>query len=217
MLPVIFTPPPAAAAVAAPSDGTYTYQASLGGTPIGKTVITVKRSGGVLTVSEAANASVQGSAGSAKTSMTLSASLVPTAYAATYAMAGRSMHDRVVLDGASATETTPGGTKTFALQPETKQFVILDGSMLGGFFILPAQLHAWNDPTVFGLAPMYDAGVPISPDAALTPDRPAGVPPEDVALSVTSPVAFTEWYDPRTMLLDEMSVPAQSIEVERVR
>jgi hypothetical protein len=77
-------------------------------------------------------------------------------------------------------------------------------------------MEAWNRPPVLAIVPMYGQGFPLTVDAALKPVRPATVPASDEAMSFNSMVQITLWYDPKTLVVDEVDVPTQGVTVKRV-
>jgi hypothetical protein len=209
MLPLMFLLAAATAPVA-PADGTYTYTISVAGANTGKTAITMTRTPAGVQVAESANGTLGGSDFAATSTLALDATLAPASYAAVYNPPGRTIHAAVVFNGGTASETADNGALKFNLGPGTKHFVVLDGTLFSGFFILPAQLQAWSTPPVTAVSPMFGRGGAIAVDAALKADRPKGIPSTDVALSVSDPVEFTLWYDPVTLIVDQLDVPQQS-------
>jgi hypothetical protein len=116
------------------------------------------------------------------------------------------------------TGTAATGQQTFALDPNAKHFVVIEPGLLSGIFALPAQMQAWNDSPVTAIAPAYGREEPLPPATpATSASRPANVPASDVSLSVGGSVPFTVWYDPATLIPDEIDVPSQSAAVTRVR
>lgn len=202
---------------AAPADGTYHYTLSVAGQAIGKTAIVVKRGATGMTVAETGDANFNGQALSGTAALTLDGALTPSAYSGAYTAMGRTTHASVAFTANTATETSDNGSVSFSLTSDSKRFVVLDASMFAGFFVLPAQMAAWNDIPVYAIAPMYGRGAPFAVDSTLKPDRPKTVPAADADLSVSSPVAFTIWYDPKTLVVDEMDVPAQTATFVRAR
>ncbi len=93
--------------------------------------------------------------------------------------------------------------------------MVLDFGPFTGYFMLPAQMQAWNDPPVMAIMPIYAQGMPIAIDKTLTPDRPKSVPQTDAQISIKSPVQFTVWYDPKTLVVDQLDVPAEGLSVAR--
>jgi hypothetical protein len=107
-------------------------------------------------------------------------------------------------------------TKTYDLAADAKHFVVLDFGPFAGWFALPAQMQAWNFQPVIAIVPLYGQGVPITVDKSLTPERPKTVPATDVQMSVKNPMQFTIWYDPKTLVIDEMDVPSEGLYVTRL-
>lgn len=209
MLPLMFLVA-AATAPAAPADGVYTYTVTVAGESTGKTAITLTHTAGGVQLAESANASLGGSDFSATSNLSLDGTLAPTSYSAVYNPPGRTVHAALAFNGDTANETADNGAQNFTLGAGTKHFVVLDGTLFSGFFILPAQLQAWSKPPVTAVSPMFGRGGAIAVDTALKADRPKGVPAGDVAISVSDPLQFTLWYDPATLIVDELDVPQQS-------
>ena len=206
MLPLMFLLA-AATAPAAPADGIYTYTISVGGTNTGKTAITMTHTPAGVQLAESANGTLGGSDFAANSTLALDATLAPASYAAVYNPPGRTIHAALAFNGGTANETADNGAMKFNLGAGTKHFVVLDGTLFSGFFILPAQLQAWSSLPITAIAPMFGRGGAIAVDATLKADRPKGIPAGDVALSVSDPVEFTLWYDPVTFVVDELDEP----------
>ncbi len=216
MLALILSSMVAAAAVA-PPDGTYDYVSSMNGSPIAKTAITVKRgSSGTIVLSESGSGNMNGQSGTIQDTLTLDSALAPSEYTAVASLAdSKSMKSTVSFSGSQATQSGDLNAK-YDLAADAKHFVLLDFGPFSGFFALPAQLQAWNRQPVIAIVPMYGKGFPLTVDAALKPDRPAGVPAGDQQLSFNNMTQITVWYDPKTLIVDELDVPAQGVVVKRV-
>ena len=213
MLPVILA---AVVTAAAPADGTYNYVTSLNGTQIEKTAVTVKRdpSGNVM-LSESGSGSFNGRSAEINDTLTLDPTLAPIGYHAQESLAdSRSMKTTLAFKNGQATQSGDV-TKTYNLIADAKQFVVLDFGPFSGYFAFPAQMQAWNSPPVIAIVPVYAQGVPITIDKSAAPARPKTVPATDSAVSVSSPVQLTVWYDPKTLVVDQLSVPAQGVVVTR--
>lgn len=216
MLPLMFTLALNGSPAAAPPNGVYSYVASIAGQPLGKLAVTVTRdAAGSIHLQEEAGANYGGQTQTAQDAMSLDGNLVPISYAATYTRSGAALHTALAFKGDTATETSDSGSKPFALTPNLKHFAVLDGTMFAGYFALPAQMQAWNDAPVLAVAPMFGQSFPVALDAALKPDRPKTVPANDSQISISSPVQFSIWYDPKTLVVDEMDVPAQNATIVR--
>jgi len=208
-----------AATVAFPASGAYNYTASMSGQPIGQWNVTVKRNDSAMELDESSQASMMGMAISARATLLLGADLSPTSYSGAYRAAGQNVAVTVALTAASATVTgTQSETpRTLGLAANTHHFVVVEPGLLAGLFALPAQLASWNESTVTWLSPVTGAAQPLMKDSAASPARPAGVPAQDVELSLTGQIPVTMWYDPVTFIPDRVEVPSQNAVLTRVR
>lgn len=215
MLPLIL-----AAALSAPSpapvDGTYTYVMTMNGSQIGTSAVTVTHDpAGNVVLRESATGNMNGRSGAINDTLTLAPTLSPLHYLANASIAdSRNMKTTLSFKGDEAFQ---GGdvTKTYDLVASAKHFVVLDFGPFTGYFAFPAQMQAWNDQPVLAIVPMYAQGMPISVDQSLTVERPQTVPASDTHVSVASPVQFTMWYDPKTLVVDELDVPAEGVQIVR--
>jgi hypothetical protein len=217
MLPLILaTIATAAPAAPAPADGTYTYVTTMNGAQIEKTAVTVKHdAAGNIVLSENGSGNMNGRSGSIADTLTLDQTLAPVGYSALASIAdSRSMQSAVSFKGPEAKQSGDVN-KTYDLAADAKHFVVLDFGPFTGYFALPAQMQAWNDPPVIAIVPIYAQGVPIVLDKTLAPDHPKTVPATDMQISVKNPVQFTVWYDPKTLVVDELDVPAEDLRVAR--
>lgn len=217
MLPLIFTLAlNTPAAPAAPPDGTYHYALTLAGETLGKNAITVSRDpAGNIVLSESGTGNMNGQSGNVQDTLTLDPALAPSTYQSVASIAdSRNLHASVTFNGSQAKQTGDV-TKTYTLSPSAKHFVMLDLGPFTGFFALPSQMQAWNNAPVCAIVPMYAQNVAIAVDSALKPVRPASVPAGDAQLSVAKPMQFTLWYDPKTLIVDELDVPTEGFTVKR--
>ncbi len=217
MLPLLFTIALDSAPLAAPPDGTYTYTETAQGRPAGTTSVVVKRDGTSFGATEVGKLSAMGQSISAQTSLSLGANLTPASYAATYTVGPRVVHARIAFSGNTATETSDNGGKTYELTAETKSFAVLDGGFMSGTLFVPAQVLAQRSAPVFGVIPSFGFGFPLALDTVMKPDRPAGVPPLDASMTFSGHTVVTIWYDPKTLIVDEVDVPAANSTVVRVK
>ncbi len=213
MLPLILA---AAMSTPAPANGTYTYVMSMNGTQVEKTAVTVTRdAAGNVVLNENATGNMNGRTGAVKDTLTLDGALSPVGYSADASIAdSRSMKAALAFENGEARQSGDV-TKTYDLVADAKHFVVLDFGPFSGYFALPAQMQAWNDQPVIAIVPMYAQGVPLAVDKTFAPDRPKNVPAGDVQISVKTPVQFTVWYDPKTLVVDQMNVPAEGVNVTR--
>lgn len=208
--PAPATPAASAPTGAQPPDGTYNYQGVIGSQPILQATVVVKRSTAGVDVKETETAA--GMQGSITTTadMQLSPDLRPTGYDAIYGVpGGKTVPAKVTFSPNAASEQAKGQTLALPLAPNTSRFAIVDGALLSGFLLLPAQMY--GQKAVTALAPVVGFSTALSP-ASDNPARPQKLP-NDVHLSITGPVPFVEWYDPTTYVVDEIDVPTQNLTV----
>ncbi len=206
------------AAPAFPADGTYTYVSTLGGQNAGTSSISVTRNGSSIQVVENASGTVNGTTSTAKATMSLAgADLAPASYAGNYVTGGSPMHVEVAINGATAKVSGSGGTvPPMSLVGDAKHFVIVEIGLANGLFALPAQMAAWQNPPTILVVPALGQGVPTTVQSLPAAQRPKTVPATDAGIQVTAgPQQLMEWYDPTTMLVDEIDVPSQNLVVTR--
>ena len=215
MLALILTLAVNAPAPPVPADGTYTYVSSMNGTAIGKTAITVKHAAAGLVLTEQGGGTFNGQQGTVNDTLTLDpAQLAPTGYTLSANVDGRALNMALTFKGADAYQTGDVTQKTYDLV-DAKHFVVLDMGPFSGWFALPAQMQAWNDAPAVAIVPAMGSGITIAPAASNPGARPKTVPPADQAIAITTPMPFTLWYDPKTMLVDQLDFPTQGVTVTR--
>jgi hypothetical protein len=207
----------AAPAVQLPADGTYAYTGARAGQPFGHTRVTVSHDATTVTIVEDGNGAINGTTGTAQATLVLAAAdLSPTSYISKLAQGSDVTQSNVAFSGNTATLTGAGDPQTFTLADGTTHFALADGALLDGFVALPAQLAAWNGSPATLLIPIYEQAIPLALSAT-APARPAGVPAGDKSITASVPVEVTEWYDPATMIPDEIDVPMLSLTITRQR
>jgi hypothetical protein len=199
----------------APADGTYTYVSAVNGATVGKTAITVKRNADGIVLTESGGGNYEGQSGTIADTLNLDSTLAPSAYSATASFGGRTTKSTLAFKGATVSETGDAGTKTYDLAAQAKHFVVLDLGPFSGWFALPAQMTAWNNTPAIAIVPTMAQGIPITPSASTTASRPKGVPAADISIGVTTPMPFTMWYDPNTLVVDELEFPSQGVTITR--
>jgi hypothetical protein len=214
MLALIFTLA-AVTAPATPADGTYTYVSSVNGATVGKTSITVTHASNGLVLAEKGAGSYNGESGTIEDTLSLDSTLAPSSYNASANFGDRPMKAALTFNGSSATQTGDIGTKTYDLVADAKHFVVLDIGPFSGWFALPAQMTAWNNAPALAIAPAFGHGFPLVASNQAATVRPKSVPAADDSIAVTQPVPFTVWYDPKTLLVDEVEIPTQGVVVTR--
>ena len=218
MLPTILLAV-AAASPSFPAPGTYRYTAVLGGQRIGEWSVSVKGDESGTQIDESSSASFAGVQVAATASLALGPDLAPTRYAGSYRTGGQSPTVSVALTPTSATIVGGfgGSSRTLALVPNTRHFVVIEPALLAGLFALPAQLQAWGDSPVTWIAPITGQEKSIAKDSENPAGRPSSVPAQDVALAVRGEIPVTIWYDPATLVPDEVIVPSQNAVLTRER
>ena len=105
-----------------------------------------------------------------------------------------------------------------ALDANTRHFVVIEPGLLAGLFALPAQLDAWKDRAVTWITPTTAQAQTLTTDPRRSATRPAGVPAKRRrAFDRTVPPPVTIWYDPNTLVPDEIIVPSQNAVLTRER
>ncbi len=199
--------------------GTYTYKTSYHGVDVGTSKVTVTSSGGSMQVSEQTAGSYSGTSGNANATLVLNSDLSPASYKATGTMAGNPVSDSATISGDTAQVTNAqGAAATFKLTADQKHFVVVDLGTVAGFVPLPAQMQAWQNASVCAVVPSFGQSIVIAPDTTKAPARPATVPATDVALSFQSQHApFTVWYNPTTLVPDEIDIATQGVTITRTQ
>lgn len=216
MLSLILALVAGAAAPATPPDGTYTYISTMA-RGSGTSSITVKHDGASTNFTEHASGKGDTFSGTATASLTLDPQLAPSAYKATYTFGSLPVDVSLAFAGAKATEQTQQGAVDFALGTDASHFVVVDGVLLSGYLALPAQMQAWQNAHVMGLVPMIGKNYALGLDTASNLARPTAVPANDRLLSFVAPIAFAIWYDPASLIVDEIDVPSQNATIVRRR
>ncbi len=211
------------AAVAAnptfPAPATYRYAATLGGQPIGEWTATVQNRSGQNEVDENSSAMFAGMQLAATASLVLGADLGPLRYEGSYRTPGQNPTVTVTVTGGSATVsgTLMNAPQRVGLLPNTQHFVVVEPGLLAGLFVLPAQLNAWKESAVTWLTPTSAQAQLLTSNPNASMPRPRGVPASDALLSIERPIAVTIWYDPTTLVPDEVIVPSQNATLRRER
>lgn len=202
------SPNPTATTAAIP-DGTYTYQFRANGGTIGTTSITISRAGGVVKTHEVATL---------QKTYTVDSTLDPVTFVtrslhAIYPTATPTTID-ITFGADHFTETTLGKTFNLAAVVGAKGIAVLDGPVMTGFFLTPAQVQATGSMSFSGVSPGSAASLAITLVAATT-QRPANVGPKDVGYATKGLPSgdVTIWADPDTLIPQEMDVPVQGISI----
>lgn len=212
----------AMAAAAAPPDGSYKYSVARAGSSVGSTALTVQRTAPGVTIHE-----VETFGGVTETvDESLSGGdLSPTAYVSTFPVTSDvTVTARVAFysGGARFTLDTVPGSTDFRVEPGTTRLVVVDGALATGFLFLPAQVRAQGLSTFTLYAPSAANTFYCTVNTTATPPRPAGLPAADISLTVDGTAQgtnteFVVWYDPVSLVVDEVDVPTQQVTIARVR
>jgi len=205
------------AAVAAPPAATYRYDAAIDRKPVGGSTLTLTTTPRGLKLAESSISHLPTGDTRTQAMMLLDASLVPTSYTSSYKVQDDTMKATVVFDARTAVVTAGGDPRTFQLGGSSKHFVVLDIATASGFLMLPSQMHAWRDADTTALVPALGSVLFLSILHDVQSQRPAGVPPADVSISFAGEAPFVEWYDPATLVVDEIDVPGQKLQIVRRR
>ena len=198
--------------------GTYTYNATLGGTKVGTSTLTVKSVGASTEIDEQASGAVSGASATANATLMLGSDLSPLSYHLSATNDGSPLKDSATITAGTASVTNVhGATQSFDLLASTKHFVVVDLGTFAGFMPLAAQMRAWDNAAVLAVVPSLGQSVTLVPDTSAPADRPSGIPASDVGISFTGQAPFTIWYDPATNVPDEIDVTAQGLTVTRQR
>ena len=210
------------AAALSPSDGTYAFTVMRAGQKSGDSTVTVKRAGATVAVHEVET--FGGTADTVDETLDLG-NLAPQGYVSSFPLSAEvrvTAHLAFYSGGARQTVDGTSGATDFRLESGTTRVIAIDGAMMTGFLFLPAQVKALSLNSFTVLSPSRADTYKCRVDASANPSRPAGVPAADVSLTVdgTSPggnVHFVEWFDPQTMVVDEVDVPANQVTITRTR
>ena len=209
-----------AAAVPALATGTFHYSASYDGAPTGNSSVVVRRLGDTTTIQESATATLNGMPLSADATLTVGADLAPTLYNGSYQNNGLQMVVNATVTPTSATlvdSSSEGRPMTFPLKDGATHIVVIEPGLMAGLFALPAQMQAWQDAPILAVAPGMEKSIRVVVDQSAKPQRPSDVPATDLSLSIGGSIPFTMWYDPATLVPDEIIVPSQNAVVTRVK
>lgn len=199
-----------------PPDGTYVYEATIGGSAVSTDRIVIKLSGASVIVTDAANVPPQ-DISAVTTSSFDAATLRQTAYTADFTLPTSTQHTDVTFAPGVVTVRVPG--ESVPIRADASAPFELTGDGLGdSFVLLLASLHA-NSVQAFTLARL-EGGFAIPSHLSPAPGsatRPRGVPSSDVATTVNFAQAQQIfWYDPATYTIDAVTMPTQNLLIRLV-
>jgi hypothetical protein len=190
----------------------------MGGASVGTSTLTVRNVGDTTVIDEQVKGALSGSAASASDTLVLGADLAPLSYQMNAVEDGSPLKDSAHIDSTTASVTdVHGKSASFDLGASSKHFVVADFGLFAGLLPLPAQMRAWDNAPFLVVVPELGRSATLVPDQSVNPQRPAGVPAQDAAISFTGDAPFTIWYDPSTNVPDEIDVTSQGLTVTRQR
>lgn len=219
MLPILFSLALDSSAPAFAPQGTYTYRVYKDSDVLTATTIVVRSSAAGPVLSEASTLRSQTEDTQFNTSLTLAPTLFPIAYTGTYRDRLLDQKSTVTIAFAdrSATMTMDKNSQSFPLGGSSKTFAVFDSGLFSGYFALPAQLRAIGAGDLTLLVPAQMNLQHIQYIEGDHPSRPADVPASDQSASFAGDLVFVEWYDPATLIPDEVILPGENITVRRKR
>jgi len=204
-------------AAVTPPPGTYRYEAFIGKGSVGGTAVTLSNEAQGFKITEASTSHLSNGDTRSNATLLLTPNLIPVTYTSSYKVQEDSMQMETSFDGRTATVTAGTDKRTFQLGGSSKSFIILDNASMAGFLILPAQMRAWKDADTTALVPAVGSQAFLSVLHGVSPQRPATLPAPDTSLSFEGETPFVEWYDPNTLIVDEVDVPGQNLRIVRRR
>jgi dienelactone hydrolase len=198
---------PAASPAAPIPDGTYQYQFRQGGSSIGASTITVSRAGGTLKVHEVAVLQITYTVDSTLDPATFSTTALHAVYATTPI--------DITFGGSSYQERAKGQTFTLPAVAGAKGITVLDGPVMTGFFLTPAQIRATGSMTLTGVSAGAAASFACTFVEAPASARPAKVAASDVGYATKGLASgdVSVWADPATLVPQDIEVPSQAISI----
>jgi hypothetical protein len=205
-------PLPAKAASISP-DGAYSYTLKQNGSVLGTSTVTVKRAADGVHLRESETwTTLYGPVDAQAEEAVDGTSFAPLTWVATYTTGGGSYSLRLTINGSSAAQSVDGSARMpLTLQPATQGMTVLDQALVSGFMVLPAQVAASKVVALTMLVPSANSALTLRIDRGALPARPASAAAADVGLSVSAPVALTIWYDPSSLVVDEVDVPSEAL------
>jgi|SRR5579872_5007429 len=193
------------AVAAAPPDGTYSFSIEQASAAVGTATVTVKHGDAGIQVHEKQDLKLSTSTRSYSVDETLDAgSLTPRSYIGTYTQDGTPAVFRMAFDASGARASVDGvsGATAVTMPPGTRAAFIAELSLMSGYLFLPAQVNAAKVTKFAAVIPSELDAVVNRVDSNMNPIRPAGVPAQDVALSISgAQMTYDEWYDPLSFVV----------------
>lgn len=221
MLPFVLTLALDGAPVVMPAAATYHYNAFVSGARAGGSTLIVTKTAAGLKIDEHSNSDTPDAEVATVSSLDVDGTLMPSAYSASYKVRDKALDQQqtmalaVTFAGREATVQAGNDVRTFALGGSSKTFIVMDSSAVSGFFLLPAQMRALNNGDTTALVPGLGSLRFLDVIPGDKPARPADVPAADASLSFAGDAPFIEWYDPTTLVADQINVPGINLVIKR--
>jgi hypothetical protein len=200
--------------------GIYSYAEAYEGESAGTSSVTVRQSASGASIVEKATGTVNGMQIVGDATLTLGPDLTLAVYNGNYQSGAIDTVVTVTVSNGFASvisSSTEGRPQSFPLTKGARHFVVFEPGLVAGLFALPAQMASWSDAPFLAIAPSVARAENFTYDATIKPQRPADVPAADDQLSFGGQFAFTIWYDPTTLVPDEIVAPSQNLVITRVR
>ncbi|GAC1360276.1 MAG: hypothetical protein NVSMB31_20440 [Vulcanimicrobiaceae bacterium] len=215
MLALLLTLAASTTTPAVPPAAVYRYDAYISGRIAGKSSITMSGYNAGVKLEERSDARTPTGSSSAVSVMQLDAQLKPALYRASFMVLDEKMDVSVTFADRVATVAAGSDTRTFPLGGSSKLFAIIDSSLVSGFFMLPAQMNALANADSTVLTPGSGGTGFLTVIGGDRPSRPSDVPAEDASISFAGDAPFIEWYNPKTLVVDQVLAPGQSLILKR--
>jgi hypothetical protein len=204
-------------------DGTYEYTLKQGTNTVATSTVSVKRSGSVIALHEAETV-MQTSVGAVQLSAdesVIAESLTPLSFSSTTVSSGKTQEVKFTYANGSGYFTQNGERLTIPIRmlPGTQAMIVQDQTLVTSFLTLPAVLEATRASAFTVVVPTASRTHAAALDAAAQ-TRPSTVAAGDVGIGIAAgagSTAFSVWYDPRTGVVDEIDVPAQSLTISMTK
>ncbi len=212
--------PARAASTPLAPDGTYNYDVKEGDVSIGGSVVTIKRTGNVVSLHEAQTLTktqygvIQSTADLAL----IAESLEPLSYSGSYLASGKITEVRFVMQNGMGAFSANGQRLIVPVRvlPGTQGMAVQEQLFALSFIPIPPLVQIARATSLTVADPTQALTHVMIVDPA-PQAKPAGLPAADVGLGFASPVAYSIFYDPQTGVVDEVDIPSQSLVITRKR
>ena len=198
-----------------PPDGTYHYELRHGGTVAGTSTLVFHTDAGTLSVVDETQLTIFTLKAHATASYATS-DLHLTGYAADVTLPTAVQHTDVV-PSPGHMKVSVGAQQVDIAADASAPLEILSDNFGGTTMMIPAEMLAANATRATFAVLSGGLAVVASVASGTPPARPDGIPARDNALAVNAgPLELIFWYDPATVVVDAVVIPAQGAEFRRV-